>query len=110
MTCKDSVKWLESLKNDLGESQFCELWHYEQALTETIELLKSNRFIELPCIEGENLYYISKNNTIGCFLNASFESILMCVNDYHYGKVKFMATTREKAETRLKELMKNENA
>lgn len=30
MTCKESIKWLENLKSDLGKSQFSELWHYEQ--------------------------------------------------------------------------------
>lgn len=39
MTCKESIKWLENLKNELGQSQYQGLWHYEQALAETIELL-----------------------------------------------------------------------
>lgn len=64
MTCKDSVKWLENLKNDLGKSQFCELWNYEQALTETIELLKSNRFVELPCSVGDTFYAIVNEQVI----------------------------------------------
>lgn len=48
MTCKESIKWLENLKNELGQSQYQGLWHYEQALAETIELLKSDRLVELP--------------------------------------------------------------
>ena len=56
MTCKDSVKWLESLKKELGQSQYQGLWHYEQALAETIELLQSDRLVELPCKVGRFVY------------------------------------------------------
>lgn len=59
MTCKESIKWLENLKSDLGKSQFSELWHYEQALAETIELLKSDRTVELPCKVGGYVYYVA---------------------------------------------------
>lgn len=50
MNCKDCIKWLENLKSDLSKSQFSELWHYEQALAEIIELLQSDRLVELPFI------------------------------------------------------------
>ncbi|MCI5735582.1 MAG: hypothetical protein MR281_05525, partial [Eubacterium sp.] len=62
MTCKESIKWLENLKSDLGKSQFSELWHYEQALAETIELLKSDRLVELPCKVGEEIYVMNRGN------------------------------------------------
>ena len=56
MTCKDSVKWLETLKKAIGQSQYQGLWHYEQALAETIELLQSDRLVELPCKVGRFVY------------------------------------------------------
>lgn len=62
MTCKESIKWLENLKSDLGESQFSELWHYEQALAETIELLQSGRLVELPCNAGDEIYVLNSGN------------------------------------------------
>lgn len=62
MTCKESIKWLENLKSDLGESQFSELWHYEQALAETIELLQSDRLVELPCNAGDEIYVLNRGN------------------------------------------------
>lgn len=71
--------------------------------------LENGTLIELPCKEGENLYYISNKNTIGCFLDVSYETILMCINDYHNGEIKFMATTREKAESKLKEINHGKN-
>lgn len=64
MNCKDCIKWLENLKSDLGKSQFSELWHYEQALVETIELLQSDRFVELPCEIGDKVYYLSIKSAI----------------------------------------------
>lgn len=62
MTCKESIKWLENLKSDLGKSQFSELWHYEQALAETIELLQSDRLVELPCNVGKEIYVLNRGN------------------------------------------------
>ncbi len=59
MTCKESIKWLESLKKEIGQSQYQGLWHYEQALAETIELLQSDRLVELPCKVWDKVYYIS---------------------------------------------------
>lgn len=56
MTCEESIKWLENLKNELGQSQYQGLWHYEQALAETIELLQSDRLVELPCKVGRFVY------------------------------------------------------
>ena len=56
MTREDSIKWLENLKEAMGESQYQGLWVYEQALAETIELLQSDRLIELPCKVGRFVY------------------------------------------------------
>lgn len=56
MTREDSIKWLENLKEAMGESQYQGLWHYEQALAETIELLQSDRLVELPCKIGQIVY------------------------------------------------------
>ncbi len=60
MTCEESIKWLENLKNELGQSQYQGLWHYEQALAETIELLQSDRIVELPCKVGDNFFIITQ--------------------------------------------------
>ena len=35
----DAIKWLENLKKDIGNPTHQSLWHYEQALTEIIDLL-----------------------------------------------------------------------
>lgn len=63
-----------------------------------------SRFIELPCKEGENLYYVSKFNTIGCFLNVSYETILMCVSDCRNREKIYISKNREECEEKLKEL------
>ena len=58
MTNTDAIKWLENLKKDIGEPTHQSLWHYEQALTEIIDLLadrktensseKPNNLSEIP--------------------------------------------------------------
>ena len=58
MTREDSIKWLESLKKELEQIQYLGLWHYEQAVAETIELLQSDRLIELPYKVGDEAYLI----------------------------------------------------
>ena len=126
MTCKESIKWLESLKKELGQSQYQGLWHYEQALAETIELLQSDRLVELPCKVGNEIYILNRGNIpqkmildepdIRCHC-AKEDNLCMALCDdtkrgicaYRFkndgsdiGKKVFC--TKEEAETRLKEL------
>lgn len=62
MTCKESIAWLECLKTAIGQKKYQGLWHYEQALAEIIELLKSDRLVELPCKVGEEIYVMNRGN------------------------------------------------
>lgn len=48
MTREESIIWLENLHTAMGENQYQGLWHYEQALAETIKLLQSDKLVELP--------------------------------------------------------------
>lgn len=41
MTNKEAVNWIINLSADIGKSEHCELWHYEQALYEIREILES---------------------------------------------------------------------
>ncbi len=40
MDINDNIKWLESLKQQIGQSQYHDLWHFEQVIDETIDNLK----------------------------------------------------------------------
>ena len=40
MTNEDAIKWLENLKQDIGQLRHEDLWHYEQAIYEIISMLK----------------------------------------------------------------------
>ena len=40
MKYKDSIKWLKSLKQQIGQAQHSDLWHFEQAIDETIDNLR----------------------------------------------------------------------
>lgn len=62
MTREESIMWLEHLHTAMGENQYQGLWHYEQALAETIELLQSDRLVELPCNIGDYVYYVYYNS------------------------------------------------
>lgn len=41
MSHDDAVKWLESLKKSIIQSQFSSLWNFEEPLDKIIELLES---------------------------------------------------------------------
>ena len=43
MTHEDANKWLENLKQDIGQFRHEDLWHYEQAIDEIMELLKEQQ-------------------------------------------------------------------
>jgi hypothetical protein len=40
MTNQDAIKWLSNLKQDIGQLRHEDLWHYEQAIDEIMELLE----------------------------------------------------------------------
>ena len=40
MTREDAIKWLENLKQDIGQLRHEDLWHYAQALDEIAEILE----------------------------------------------------------------------
>lgn len=112
MTYKESIKWLENLKEAIGESQYQGLWHYEQALDEIIELLHSDRFVELPCKVGETLYCISYNDNLQLFVeeykNISLINILTLMTALKNlaSRIIFLTGNKEEAEAKLKELKK----
>lgn len=120
MTCKESIKWLENLHENLGEIQYQGLWHYEQALAETIELLKSNRLVELPCKIGDKVYYLSIKRAVPLTYKIVEGEVLdYNINRYGIFDVKIrqlnsdyifrtsidkIFLTKEEAEAKLKEL------
>lgn len=60
MNYKDNIEWLKSLKQQIGQSQHRDLWHFEQVIDETIENLKPlakphGRLIDADYINGSGL-------------------------------------------------------
>ena len=51
MRNEDAIKWLENLKQDIGQLRHENLWHYAQAIDEITELLKEQE--AKPMIENE---------------------------------------------------------
>lgn len=40
MNINDNIEWLKSLKQQIGQSQYRGLWHFEQVIDETIENIR----------------------------------------------------------------------
>lgn len=40
MNINDNIGWLKSLKQQIGQSQYRGLWHFEQVIDETIENIR----------------------------------------------------------------------
>lgn len=126
MTREDSIKWLENLKEAMGESQYQGLWVYEQALAETIELLQSDRIVELPCKVGDEIYVLNRENIpqkmildepdIRCHCYREHNLCMALCDDKKHGICAYrfkndgsdigkkVFCTKEEAEARLKEL------
>lgn len=116
MTCEESVEWLECLRTVIGQNQDQDLWHYEQALAEAIELLRSDRVVVLPCEIGTELFLIDYpmlhhrlkryeiTGTRVVMVIECFESQSICKRlvDVHFGKTVFL--TKDEAEAKLKEI------
>ena len=43
MDKKEAIKWLSSLKDEIGKAEHKSLWNYEQALDEIILLLEEEK-------------------------------------------------------------------
>lgn len=46
MTREETVKWLESLKSEIGKLEHRSLWHYAEAIDMAIEALKAESSTE----------------------------------------------------------------
>lgn len=55
MTNEDAIRWLDNLKNDIGNPHYEGLWHYAQAIDEICSLLEEQ--------EAELLYRDAKTIT-----------------------------------------------
>ena len=63
MNQDDAVRWLKSLKDDIGSHSNASLWHYEQALLEIIHMIeKQPKWIpveeRLPEKDGSYIGYV----------------------------------------------------
>ena len=45
MTREETIKWLESLKAEIGKSEHRALWHYAEAIDMAIEALKNTEYV-----------------------------------------------------------------
>ena len=51
MTNQDAIRWLDNLKNDIGNPHYERLWHYAQAIDEIMELLEEQEAKTVIAIE-----------------------------------------------------------
>lgn len=88
INCKDSINWLENLKQAIGKPQHSELWHYEQALTEVIEMLSDrSEMIDLSSMVGKTIYILNHKGAI--YANPKFNGSIweLEVTGYHYNSI-----------------------
>lgn len=63
MNYKDNIEWLKSLKQQIGKAQHYDLWHFEQAIDETIENLKPLAKPHGDLIDRDRLIAVLKSTT-----------------------------------------------
>ncbi len=115
MTCKESIKWLDSLIKTLDQSQYQSLWNWEQPLTEIKEMLESKRVVELPCKVGDRVYVICYKGNVQPYIRT--ETVLhmnyiqgknltmwQIHTEYAVHNAKDVIYTKSEAEQKLKEL------
>ena len=56
MTKEDAIKWLENLKQDIGQLRHEDLWHYEQAIDEICYMLKEQEPMQVKMDMYGNAY------------------------------------------------------
>lgn len=113
MTCKDCYHYKVCSKND----KTTDYYGKEFACGNVDDLCKyfkeKSRIIELPCKVGETVHYITYHKNeydYHYIINASFDILFQLFHEKEIGYVIYMTDDKTKAEAKLKELMKNENA
>ena len=80
MNNREAVNWLINISADIGKAEHSDLWHYEQALTEIMDMLESaqpephkGHWIwvagELMCSKCRTIYsdlYPDYDNAVAC--------------------------------------------
>jgi len=65
MNYKDNIEWLKSLKQQIGQAQHRDLWHFELAIDETIANLKPLANPHGRLIDAEKLLIALTNDSHG---------------------------------------------
>ena len=65
MNYKDSIEWLKSLKQQIGQAQHRDLWHFEQAIDETIANIKPLANPHGRLIDADKLLIALTNDSHG---------------------------------------------
>ena len=76
MRYRDNIEWLKSLKQQIGQTQHRDLWHFEQVIDETIENLKPlakphGRLIDADAFLEENKEFANRD-----FIHPKYECTL----------------------------------
>lgn len=82
MRYKDNIEWLKSLKQQIGQTQHRDLWHFEQVIDETIENLKPLEKPHGRPIDADRLKsMIEKYHCNGCDNYNGARCSACCVDD-----------------------------
>lgn len=63
MTNSEAINWIINISADIGKAEHCDLWHYEQALSEIRDMLEST---QPERKQGHWIAITSWNNTYKC--------------------------------------------
>ena len=57
MTNGEAINWIINISADIGKAEHCDLWHYEQALSEIRDMLESAQPEIIHCRECKHYYF-----------------------------------------------------
>ena len=80
MTYKDSIKWLEALKREIGQVQHRDLWHFEEAIDEIIIKLEPLAKPHGRLIDANRLVWFIDNHIASGKKWVEFETIKDMIN------------------------------
>lgn len=86
MTAREAVNWLINLTADIGKAEHHDLWHYEQALSEIMEMLEAQPeaqwipFNTRPLTEEEKEDHPEWACILDCKLPDDGQAILVSIN------------------------------
>ena len=78
MTNQDAIRWLDNLKNDIGNPHYEGLWHYAQAIDEICCMLEEQAKTKVVFGRTKDGEFVTECGNCGTHLDKAYSNCPKC--------------------------------